>query len=256
MGLDTTVRGAGRRVVLLHGFTQTHVSWAPLAADLATDHEVVTVDLPGHGGSGGVRAGLWETADLVAASGGRATYVGYSMGARVLLHLALAHPEVASHLVLIGGTAGIADDAARASRRATDEELAQDLERDGVDTFLGRWLALPLFAGFAADRDDLAARRANTAEGLAASLRLAGTGSQDPPLWERLGEITAPTLVLAGERDAKFTELGHRLAGGIEHATFQTVPMAGHTAHLEQPDAFIRILRSWLVAHPDGLPAA
>lgn len=248
MRLLATSSGTGPRIVLLHGFTQTGTSWAELGTALATDHEVLAIDLPGHGGSSAARAGLWEAAELIGEVGGEATYVGYSMGARLALHLAIARPDLVTRLVLIGGTAGIDDEAERAERRRTDEELAADLERDGVDTFLGRWMALPLFAGFAANRTDLAARRANDPAALAASLRLAGTGSQDPPLWDRLDEIAAPTLVLAGEHDAKFRALGERLADGIGQAAFAVVPDAGHTAHLEKPEEFLTILREWLAA--------
>jgi 2-succinyl-6-hydroxy-2,4-cyclohexadiene-1-carboxylate synthase len=238
--------GAGDRVVLVHGFTQTGRSWDRILADLRRDHEVVTVDAPGHGGSGAVRADLPATATLLAETTGRATYVGYSMGGRFCLHLALAHPELVTRLVLLGATAGIDDPDERAARRAADDALAAELEREGVDAFLVRWLANPMFAGLPDDPAERAERRRNTAAGLAASLRLAGTGTQEP-LWDRLGTLTMPVLVLAGERDAKFTELGHRLAGGIgAHARFATVAGAGHAAHLEQPEAFLRLVREWL----------
>ena len=78
-------------------------------------------------------------------------------------------------------------------------------------------------------------RRANTVEGLAASLRSAGTGSM-APLWERLGQVTAPVLCLAGADDAKFCALGEQLAAALPHGEFVSVPDAGHAAHLEQPD--------------------
>jgi pimeloyl-ACP methyl ester carboxylesterase len=56
--------------------------------------------------------------------------------------------------------------------------------------------------------------------------------------------------VLAGEHDAKFRALGERLAAAIgPSATFDVVPGAGHTAHLEQPAAFLRLVRPWLAAH-------
>ncbi len=244
-------RGAGRRLVLVHGFTQTHASWTGVAEDLATDHEVVAVDLPGHGGSGALRADLWRSADLVGEAGGAATYVGYSLGARTCLHLALRRPDLVERLVLLGGTAGIDDTAARDERRRADDDLASSIERDGVDAFLDRWLALPLFAGLPAEQRSGAAfdeRRANTAAGLAASLRDAGTGTQ-APLWDRLGELRAPVLVLAGSRDEKFTTLGRRLAAGVGPGSrFEAVPGAGHAAHLERPAAFVTILRAWLAA--------
>ena len=154
-----------------------------LAADLADDHEVVAVDAPGHGGSADVRADLVAGAALLGATGGRATYVGYSMGGRLCLHLAVARPDLVERLVLVSATAGIDDPIERAERRAADEALAASIERDGVDAFLARWVAQPLFAGLAdPGLDD---RRRNTVAGLASSLRLAGTGTQEP-LWDRL----------------------------------------------------------------------
>ncbi len=232
--------------MLLHGFTQTGASWAAVANDLAADHEVMGVDAAGHGSSADVRADLVDGARLLAAVGGRATYVGYSMGGRLALHLALARPELVERLVLLGATGGIDDDGERAARRAADEALAASIEADGVDAFLDRWLAQPLFAGLPHDPADRADRRTNSAAGLASSLRLAGTGTQ-APLWDRVHELAMPVLVLAGERDAKFAALGRRLADAIgPNATLALVPGAGHAAHLERPAAFLSTLRPWL----------
>jgi 2-succinyl-6-hydroxy-2,4-cyclohexadiene-1-carboxylate synthase len=250
MRLHVTQEGSGPRIVLVHGFTQTGRSWDRVAADLARDHEVVRVDAPGHGGSAEVRADLWEGADLLAEAGGPAVYVGYSMGGRLALHLALHHPQLVSGLVVLGATAGLDEAAARAARRASDEALAEELERDGVEAFLDRWLSQPLFVGVPADAVERAARSTNTVAGLASSLRLAGTGTQEPPLWRRLGELRAhdiPALVLAGERDARFTALARRLADAIgPTATCASIAGAGHAAHLEQPAAFLAALRAWL----------
>ncbi len=75
-------RGSGPDVVLAHGFTMTGRAWGPFADDLASDHRLTLVDLPGHGGSSQVACGLVEGARLLGEAGGRAAYVGYSMGAR------------------------------------------------------------------------------------------------------------------------------------------------------------------------------
>ena len=243
--LHAESQGAGRRLVLVHGFTQTGRSWGPLAADLAADHEVVTVDAPGHGGSAAVRATLAQGGGLLGALG-PATYVGYSMGGRFCLHTALDHPDRVERLVLLGATAGIDDAGERAARIDGDEALAAGLERDGLGAFLDRWLALPLFAGLPDDPADRADRGRNTAAGLASSLRLAGTGTQVPS-WDRLAGLAMPVLVRAGARDAKFAALGRRLADGIgDNATFAVVPDAGHAAHRERPAEFVRLLRAWL----------
>jgi 2-succinyl-6-hydroxy-2,4-cyclohexadiene-1-carboxylate synthase len=239
-------QGSGPPVVLVHGFTQTGRCWGDLPARLASHAEVLAVDAPGHGRSAATVADLWATADLVAAAVERpATVVGYSMGARMALHLALAHPDVVARLVLISGTAGIDDARDRADRRRADEALASRIEAIGVPAFLDGWLARPLFAGLPDDARDRAERETNTAAGLAASLRTAGTGTQ-APLRGRLAELSKPTLVVAGAADPKFTALARRLADGIAAARLAVVEGAGHTVHREQPDRFATLLEDWL----------
>ena len=230
-------------MVFVHGFTQTGRSWLPVAEQFAADHEVVLVDAAGHGYSSDIRANLQQGADLLAATTGEADYVGYSMGGRLCLHLALAHPHLVRSLTLLGATAGIEDPIERAQRRAADEVLACNAQADGVEKFLVKWLALPLFATLPVQARALEDRLQNTAAGLASSLRLAGTGSQQP-LWDHLAEITAPVLVLAGEFDDKFTNIAHRLVEGIgPRASFAAIGGAGHAAHLEQPDAVVAAIR-------------
>lgn len=239
-----------RRLVLAHGFTQTARSWSTIEAMLADrlpGVETVAVDLPGHGDAAPpADVDLWGAADRLVAVGGVGTYVGYSMGGRVSLHAALAHPDAVERLVLIGATAGIDDPEERAHRRAADGRLAEHLEAVGVPTFVDEWLTNPLFAGLdeaTAMRDD---RLRNTTAGLAASLRATGTGTQTP-LWGRLGEIDRPVLVLVGEHDHKFTELGRRLVDALPHAELVVVPDAGHSVHLEQPAATVDALASWFL---------
>ena len=236
-------RGAGPAVVLVHGFTQTGRSWDPVAEHLAGRFEVVTVDAPGHGASTDVGADLVVGAGLLGDAGGRATYVGYSMGGRLCLHLALTRPELVERLVLISATGGIDDAGDRAARRASDEQLAAAIERDGVDAFLRRWVDQPLFATL--PDPGLDDRRRNTVAGLASSLRLAGTGTQEP-LWDRLPGLTMPVLLVAGSLDAKFVAAAERMAALIPDVTLAVVDGAGHTVHLEQPAAFLTVLDAWL----------
>jgi len=237
-------------LALVHGFTQTGRSWAPLVPALKErigDHgDILTPDLPGHGTRSEVRADLWEAARLAGEECGRAAYVGYSMGGRVALHLGLERPDLVERLVLVSATGGIEDAGARAARRREDEALAQSIEADGVDAFLERWLAAPLFADLTPDAAGLEARRENSAAGLAAALRLMGTGTQEP-LLRRLDELTMPVLVVAGERDDKFTEQALHLGGWIgPTAQLALVPDAGHACHLENPDGFLDLVVPFL----------
>lgn len=239
---------ASDRLVFLHGFTQTGRSWDPVACKLADRYETHTVDVPGHGASGSLRIDLPAAADWLAEIGGSATYVGYSMGGRLALHLAFAHPALVERLVLVSSTAGIADEAARATRRLEDERRADEIERDGVEAFLERWLALPLFAGLPPDGAGLDERLANTTAGLASSLRLAGAGAQ-ASLWDRLATLTMPVLLVAGDLDTKFVGIAEQMAAAIPTATLAIVAGAGHVVHVERPDKFVGLLRHWLSEH-------
>lgn len=238
---------ANPRVVLVHGFTQTRRSWAPFVPTLvAAGHHVVAVDAPAHGRSAGHRTDLEEGARLLGEVGGDAAYVGYSMGGRLALHLAVQRPELVERLVLVGATAGLDAEEERAARRATDEALAADLERDGLDAFLARWLANPLFATLPAESAGIEDRRENTVEGLAASLRLTGTGTQRP-LWEDLARLTMPVRFVVGEHDEKFTALAGRMqAAWGGDAEVAVIAGAGHACHLERPDAFLDVVVPFL----------
>jgi 2-succinyl-6-hydroxy-2,4-cyclohexadiene-1-carboxylate synthase len=234
--LSVQREGSGSSFVWLHGFTQTRASAHQFRSILAGDHELWTLDLPGHGVAGSLRASLDETADLVAdvLPAQPVALGGYSFGARVALHVALRHPSHVGALVLLGASRGIENLDERRERVARDEALARHIEEVGVEAFLDEWLAQAMFASVPDDPLERASRATNTARGLANSLRLAGTGTQAwlAPLLDVVG---APTLALAGEHDAKFTAEARAIALGVRVGSWGLVADAGHAAHLEQP---------------------
>lgn len=234
------------RLILVHGFTQTGRSWEPVQALLSPPYAVLTPDLPGHGQRSEVHAGIEEAARLLGEEGGRGTYVGYSLGGRVALRLALDRPDLVERLVLVSASAGIEDDEDRAARRAADETLARAIEEEGVDAFLAEWLAQPLFSTLSPDHFGLESRRENTAGGLAAALRTLGQGSMEP-LWMRLLDLRMPVLVVAGELDETYCLQAVHLGGWMgEVASLALIPLAGHACHLEQPERFVKLLRTFL----------
>ena len=81
----------------------------------------------------------------------------------------------------------------------------------------------------------------NDPRGLAAVLRAIGTGAMEP-LWDRLGDLTMPATVLAGERDPKFVALGERLAAALPEGRLVVVPGAGHGLPREAPEAVVTAL--------------
>lgn len=244
MLLHHTVEGRGpARIVLVHGFTQTATTWDDVARQLVDEVELVRVDLPGHGGSADARLSFEETAAALGEVGGRATYVGYSMGGRLCLRLALDRPDLVTALVLLGASPGVADPTERAERRRSEKRLIVDILDSGDVGFLHGALAQPAFETARPRPTDLEVRRTNPPDGLAAALEALGTGGQTP-LWDRLGDLTMPTLLVAGERDAKFVDIARRM-DTVTGPNVQTafVPEAGHAVHLDQPSACVELIR-------------
>jgi 2-succinyl-6-hydroxy-2,4-cyclohexadiene-1-carboxylate synthase len=221
-------------LVLVHGFTQTPSSWAPVAARLDVARAVALGD------------GTDFVAVAHALDAGPATYVGYSQGGRLCLQLALDQPEVVNRLVLVSASPGIEDADARAARRDADERLAQEIERDGVDAFLERWLAQPLFATLPRERSGIDERRAgNTVADLQHQLRVLGQGAQ-PSNWDRLAELRMPVLLIVGELDTKYVDIAERMAERIADVRVEVIPGAGHACHLEQPEHVAHLLASFV----------
>ncbi|HUQ39802.1 MAG TPA: alpha/beta fold hydrolase [Acidimicrobiales bacterium] len=244
--LASEIVGEGDRLVLVHGFTQTGASWRPVTPYLRRHYELVVADAPGHGGSATLETDLVEGARHLVETGGRARYLGYSMGGRLCLRAALDHPEVVEQLVLVSATAGLQDASERDVRRKSDEALACQLEDGGVDAFLQQWIDNPLFDTLPDKAARVEERRTNTVAGLASSLRLAGAGAQEP-VWSRLGELTMPVLLVTGELDAKFTELATRMRAAIgPNAEHVTIAGAGHALHLERPGVFAETVLGFL----------
>jgi 2-succinyl-6-hydroxy-2,4-cyclohexadiene-1-carboxylate synthase len=234
------------RAICVHGFTQTAHSWSDLIAVLGAEpfEEILALDAPGHGSQQHRQLPLPAGARDIGERGGPGVYIGYSMGARLCLHLALDRPDLVNGLVMIGGTPGIEDPTERAARRAADEALADQIETIGVEAFLHRWLTQPLFATLPTDHAGAAERTTNSAAALAESLRTAGTGTQTP-LWDRISELSMPVLLITGELDGKFTEIAQRCMSLIPRCHHAVIPATGHAVHLEDPLATAHIISDW-----------
>jgi 2-succinyl-6-hydroxy-2,4-cyclohexadiene-1-carboxylate synthase len=240
-------------LVLLHGFTGSAIAWEDISIDLASlGLHVVALDMLGHGQSDApADAGRYSMEhcqkDILAAlqilgvERGEAILLGYSMGGRIALYCAFAGYFRA--LILESASPGLATSVERQQRRASDEALATRIERDGVEAFIDYWRKIPLFASqqqlAVEQREELHAQRlTNRAQGLANSLRGVGTGVQ-PELYTSLPTLNLPVLLLAGELDSKFCTIAQQMASQLPQARLQIIPGAGHTIHLEQPEAFV-----------------
>ena len=253
-------RDTGSALLFLHGFMGSARDWIETVRAFP-DYLCILVDLPGHGQSSGYpprgypmpQAALALLTVLDELGVQQCIPVGYSMGGRLALHLAVNHPERCRGLVVESGSPGLASEPEREGRREWDESKASELERQGLDAFLEDWYRQPLVHSIRRDEARFAAlmerRRHNDPAGLARSLRLMGTGSQ-PSLWPQLPEIRFPWLAVAGELDSRYGKTLQDMVSHSEKGRLATIPDAGHNTHFENPEAFSRTLREFLVAFP------
>lgn len=254
-----SVEGRGAPLLLLHGFTGSGASWRGHFPALTPQRQVIAPDLLGHGRTEApadpARYAMGPcVADVIALLDqlglGAVDVLGYSMGGRVALSVAAAHPARIRRLVLESASPGLATAEERAARRAADEALAARLEQEGLEAFVDAWERLPLFASQAQLPAPVRAavraqRLAHTPAGLANSLRGLGTGAQ-PALWDRLPDLRRPVLLVAGALDAKFVGLAQAMAARLPLAELRVIAQAGHTVHLEQPEAYAEAVLRFL----------
>jgi 2-succinyl-6-hydroxy-2,4-cyclohexadiene-1-carboxylate synthase len=233
--------GVSETVVMLHGFGGTARHWDRLAVLLDRErYSPLALEL-----ADARPLSLAGALDMVGAVGAaRFTLCGYSMGGRIALHAVATMPERVSRLVLISTSAGIEDEEVRLARASSDEALARKIELGSIEDFVLMWRATPLFASDPEWVQDAVAEdeRRLSPEQVAATLRAYGAGRL-PPLWRDLSGIETPVVVLAGERDTAYCELGARLAQALPRAELRIVRGAGHRVALEAPEAVLAALR-------------
>jgi 2-succinyl-6-hydroxy-2,4-cyclohexadiene-1-carboxylate synthase len=227
------------RLRLVPGFTLTSRAWEKVEARLPRDWDVQAFDVPDG-------LDFVATAEALGLRGGTGTWIGYSMGGRLCLRLALDRGELVERLVLVSASPGIRSAGEREGRRASDERLVHDLERDGVEKFIDQWLSQRLFETLPRELAMVDDRRRHTVHALAHQLRALGPAAHEP-MWDQLGSLEMPVLVVAGQWDRAYTELAEKTVASIgENATMAIVEKAGHAVLLERPDELAQVVTSWL----------
>ena len=247
------------QLVTLHGFAGDAEDFGPLFAAASGPLGAAAVEpVPMRDGSG-VRPLERLVSDAGAAlteGQGAPVLLGYSMGGRLALHAAFAHPPAA--LLLIGAAPAL-DDAftqemePRAVRATADATLAARIRALGTAPFAAEWQQLPIIASQqAAPRWWQARRLARTepalAEVWAASLEAYGPAAM-PSDWSRLAELRCPVCLVVGEQDAKYLAQNRELLRLLPAAELHIIAGAGHAPHLEQPAATAVVLSDFLARH-------
>jgi len=242
--------GTGQPVVLLHEGIADRRMWNREFPLLARGHRVVRYDLRGFGGSTPAASTYSAVSDLHALLDHlhleRPLIVGPSMGGRIALDLALAHPGRAGGLLLVapgysgmdyahvpGGKATFERDE-RLSKAAADAWTAGNLE-EATEHLRQLWASA--LTGSALDLFRTMVRE-NAKEVFEDRSAQHDTRSGAPAAG-RLGEVRVPTLILVGDRDnPAMPPLADYLGRGIPNAEVEVVPGADHLLNLSRPDAF------------------
>lgn len=250
--LALTRAGAGRPLLLVHGYLGGAEMWAPRIEVLAKSREVIAPDLPGFGRSaaliapdriGGFAARLVALMDRLEHRS--FDVMGHSMGGMIAQEIALTHPGRVKTLILCGtGAEGVLP-----GRFETIDRSRQRLREDGVAATARRIAATWFLGGEAAEGFALCARL-----GAAASLQAALASLDAWEAWrsaDRLADIGARTLVLwsTADRSYPFSQI-QTLWTGIPGADLAVIPGAGHNAHMERPALFDAIVTGFLDRAP------
>lgn len=241
--------------LLLHGFMGSRHDFDQLIS--ALPGTVLAIDLLGFGASAPevTRVERFTMANqiadlqaiLIAYDWGKVHVFGYSMGGRLALGFAIAHPEQVTSLILESATAGLPTAADRAARRQADAAKAAHIRQD-FPSFVTAWETLPLFASQqqlpAHQQQQMRQQRLQQRpENVAQSLIGMGTGAQ-PNFWPKLAEVTVKTLLIVGEKDVKFNQLADKMLQQLPNAQKAVIADAGHNVHFEQPNQVIARLKA------------
>lgn len=245
-------------LVLLHGFASSHTAWQYYLEALSGDYYCLAYDLPGHGKSLGnyeSLSSLNQVAESLAEDIHRTvstkySIIGYSLGARVAMHVMLNDSDRIDRSILISGSPGIPHESEREQRRHTDDELAGKIIENGMLWFGKYWSALPIFASRNQSKrvdQSLMLREwmAQDPHGLAHALRILSPGRQEY-LLPRLSERNQRQLWLAGILDSKYASQLALVETAIPNSVCKIIPDAGHDVIREQPEAVLASIQHFL----------
>lgn len=220
-------------LLLTHGYGASGRMWEPNVPALAAGRRVITWDMRGHGSSDAPddpslythEACIEDMGALLDEAGAsEAVLCGMSLGGFLSLAFRLRHPERVLALVLVDTGPGFRNDDAREAWNAWARDRADQLERDGLAAMPG-------------GREQLQADHVHGAQGLAHAARGMLT-QQDAAVFESLGSLSVPTLVVVGSEDAQFLAAADVMERRIPGARKVVLDGAGHAANMDAPDRF------------------
>ncbi|MGZ4286622.1 MAG: alpha/beta fold hydrolase [Solirubrobacteraceae bacterium] len=258
------VGGEGPTLLLIHGIGGDWRTWEPVLDGLARQHQVVAVDLPGHGGSakgagdyslGALACALRDVGGVLGLE--RATVIGHSLGGGIAMQFAYQFPERCERLVLVS-SGGLGPDVGLVLRLATlpGSELFLSLTapaaRSLINLAASAGRALPIRPAADAEhyaRAFTALADPDTRAAFLGTLRgVVGTRGQLVDARDRLYLAQhMPTLIVWGERDAILpVEHAHAAQEAIPGSQLEIFEDTGHLPQLYDPGRFINIVEHFI----------
>jgi 2-succinyl-6-hydroxy-2,4-cyclohexadiene-1-carboxylate synthase len=241
------------RIVFVHGFLGSGNDWSEVVTYLPTSFDAYTIDLPGHGILKDFTLDSFEDyaqfllaqLKLLPSDGVPLALVGYSLGARIIMHAMMSEQfkESAVQLIVLeGGNFGLQNEFDKTRRWHNDQQWAMRFADEPIASVLSDWYQQAVFSSLSKkQRNQLMAERSNNkGRSLAKVMRATSLGKQ-ANLLPFLQASTAPLYFFVGDQDNKFMQL--YLCSGVH---FDTILGAGHNAHKEQPQLFVNKLTQLL----------
>ena len=242
------VRGSGEPIVLHHGYTASRINWMPVVATLAERYQVILMECRGTGASEHTADGYsleQYAADVIGLADAlkltRFTFAGHSMGGGVGYVLALTYPERLTRLILMASVP--ADGFPNSDPRLHEQRRALRQARDRA-TLLAQYRAGSVRpdvedeAWFNSRIDHIFGVSDGHYDGGASAMANLNVGS-------RLGELTLPTLVIAGSADAL---LPANLADfqRLPNAALHVFSRAGHDVAVHEGDGVAHAIDAFM----------
>jgi 2-succinyl-6-hydroxy-2,4-cyclohexadiene-1-carboxylate synthase len=244
-------------LLFLHGFMGNSSDWLSILEKVQHRYYCLALDLPGHGKtrmSGDDSQFKIESTTasiiqyIIDLSLKNINLVGYSMGGRLVLYLAVKYPQYFNRIIIESTSPGLIDPTERLNRKQSDLTLARELERGDMENFLNKWYKQPLFRSLTSHPNFqklFHSRLSNDPLALAKSLRYMSVGIQ-PSLWHELHNIQLPVFILVGEKDHKYRKIALMMTEKIPNVTLEVVKDCGHNIHFENEDLYIDFVTYFL----------
>lgn len=229
-----------RTVVLVHGFMGDPSDWDFVRQGLAGFNVITPLLRP----ATSWQAGVEQLAEEIPMG---SVLVGYSMGARLSLGVALSDLDLVSGLFFCSGNPGIEDEEQRRTRYQHDLRIAERIETSERREFLEWWYTeSTVFKSLTPQvrEDEIRRKSVRVADDWSEILRRFSVAKQ-PDYWPQLGELTMPVMAVAGAQDRKYARFVARM-GEASNVSARIIAACGHIVHREQPHIFVRLLKQFL----------